>query len=257
MVQDATYISANKQVKIQKKGGKMKKKFTLIELLIVIAIIAILSGLLLPALNSAREKARVIQCISNQKQIAFGFDQYCSDFDDFYPLSYGPVPEYGREGAYYFLVYPYVNSSFKTTNSMDADRNRFGKYKGFYCPSTVDRQGGDNLSTYMMNGFIGARQWNMASNKHRKRTKIKSPSVVFLAGEGRNGVDNTNYVLDKYAFTNAPFGEDASSPYKIAVRHSINAVFTYVDGHVSSVSYGEFSSWVEGSPALGKYNDWL
>ena len=62
-----------------------KKAFTLIELLVVIAIIAILAAILFPVFAQARESARTISCLSNEKEISLAILMYVQDYDERYP----------------------------------------------------------------------------------------------------------------------------------------------------------------------------
>ena len=84
------------------------KGFTLIELLVVIAIIAILAAILFPVFAQAREKARAISCISNEKQIGLGIIQYQQDYDEKNP---GGLNGYGGGSGYAGQIYPYVKST--------------------------------------------------------------------------------------------------------------------------------------------------
>jgi prepilin-type processing-associated H-X9-DG protein len=74
--------------------------FTLIEMLTIIAIIGLLAGLLLPALNSAREKGRRVACASNLRQIGIAIQAFASDNDNHTPVAYtvtaggGTIPWY-------------------------------------------------------------------------------------------------------------------------------------------------------------------
>ncbi len=115
----------------------MKNRFTLIELLIVIAIIAILASLLLPALNKARDKAKAAQCTSNQKQTMLGQVQYANDYQ-------GRMVVMAPYGASYELWTCMLTREASNTGLLPLG-NGYLTSKTIRCPATVAPPGFDRF----------------------------------------------------------------------------------------------------------------
>ncbi len=103
--------------------------FTLVELLVVIAVIMILVAMLLPVLQQAREQARGISCVNNEKTLGVAFASYLGDNQDFLPLKDTGSPWTEKLGTYCYRDI----SSWK--NYSEARRIAAWKKSSFVCPS--------------------------------------------------------------------------------------------------------------------------
>lgn len=115
---------------------RVKSAFTLIELLVVIAIIAILAAILFPVFAQAKEAAKKITCLSNQKNIGLAMMMYATDYDDNLNLLQIIDPVTYGQTRWFDMIYPYIKNGDKFAFNNKAN----GQGGIFSCPSYPQKQ---------------------------------------------------------------------------------------------------------------------
>ena len=198
-----------------------KRSFTLIELLVVVAIIAILAGMLLPALNKAREKAKSSDCLGRLKQSSLALISYAADNNDTMIFYFNKT--YSPSGYVMYWQEMLQRSGYlaeKTGSSvMACPSTPIGSYGVNYLPPTADQ----------MPGFD--RNKNVGISTRR----IQAVSSYFLVA------DAVKVSAGKAATTTAVH-ISGDLEFHIHLRHTNRAGISFMDGHAESAEATKISN---------------
>ena len=223
--------------------------FTLVELLVVVAVIAILASLLLPALAGAKAKGTAVSCLNNERQLMLACLLYAADAEDAMPYNLGAdeIKATVAKGQFWNWTSPVMSWELDSdnTNAVLVTQGGIGSYtasaaKIYRCPSDhavsdVQAQAGwtGRVRSISMNAMVGnAGQFSVSGQNVNnpdyrqffKLGQIPQPSQIFVLIEEHPDSINDGYFLNHL---DALRWQDLPASY-----HSGAANLTFADGHL-------------------------
>jgi prepilin-type N-terminal cleavage/methylation domain-containing protein/prepilin-type processing-associated H-X9-DG protein len=195
-----------------------KRAFTLIELLLVIAVIAILASLLLPVLSHSKQKAHGASCLGNLKQWGLATLLFADENEDLLPKDGAPNGTSTTEGWYNDLprmlgLPSYAEMAWRTNATLETGRSVW------ICPANSRRSNGNNLFHYCLNEHVNG---TGSGNQARLSLLPQPAQTVWL-------------------FDNGGLAAVAQQNNVHTNLHSHGAQFTFLDGH--SARFGNREYW--------------